>query len=188
MTEIYRDFVAYQGFKVLESLFPASCEVYKVEREGKMYIVKVGDQWGWDIHSAYKQVVREHEILERAKSLVGVPQVHSFRIYPGKQEMALLVKEYIEGKNLKEVGTFFQSQKDDLISIINHFHDQGMADLDIHSSGCNVLITPEGKPRLFDFGTVCFNSEVKAAKFAEMKATDLEGVEFLYNSFKATEY
>ena len=183
MTEIYPDFVVYLGYKVLGSLFPASCEVYKVEKEGKIFIAKVGDQWRWDDTTAYNHVVREHQILERAKDIEGLPQVHNFRIYPGRQELALLIKEYLEGRTLKDIQSLSQTQKDDLISQISFFHNQGMADLDIHSSGCNVLITPEGRPRLFDLGSVCLESEVAKEDFAAMKARDLRGAEFLYNSF-----
>ncbi|MDP3698913.1 MAG: hypothetical protein Q8R47_04960 [Nanoarchaeota archaeon] len=188
MTEIYQDFIKYLGYNVLESLFPASCEVYKVEREGMVFIAKVGDQWRWDDNTAYKHVVREHEVLERAKEMEGIPQTHFFRVYQGRQELALLVKEYIGGKTLKErQNSFSETQKDDLLSQIRIFHNQGMADLDIHSSGCNVLITPEGKPRLFDLGSVRFESEVAREEFADLKARDLRGAEFLYNSFNKTD-
>ena len=188
MTDNYRDFIRFLGYAVLERLSPASCEVYKVEREGKLLVAKVGDQWYNGF--TYKHVVREHEVLERARAIEGVPQEHFFRTYRGAQDMALLIKEYLEGRTLEMQNTFSETQKDDLISRIRVFHNQGMADLDIHSSGRNVLITPEGKPRLIDLGSVQLESELPKESFSNLKAVDLRGAEYLYTSFNKadTEY
>ncbi len=175
MADLYRDFITHLGYNVLEALPRGFCEVYKVQREGRVLIAKVGDQWYGG--KSYEHVVREHQVLERVGT-IEAPQEIFFRTYPGSQPLALLVKDYIAGKTLREMPIVLSPvQKENLELQIKAFHNLGMACLDI--TDLNVVITPEGKPRLFDFGFVYFQSETQKDFFSVLKILDYSNLEEL---------
>lgn len=182
MEYVYVDFLGFLGYKVIEQLIPSSCAVFKVEHEGKTLVAKLGDQWY--SHLTYRHVVREHEVLERAKDIGDLPKEVFFRDYTGKQPMALLVKEYIEGNTLEKVPRALSpAQRNILESQIAAFHDRGMAFFDFNSSASNILVTPEGKPCLFDFGSIYFQSE-EPENFSFIKNRDFENLQALLNKFQ----
>ncbi len=177
MEYIYVDFLRYLGYNVLEQLTPSSCAVFKIEQEGKVMIAKIGDQMYSGL--AYKHVFREHEILESATGITGVPQGISFRTYQGNQPLALLIKEYIEGEPLSR-NLDSATQKDSIKALISSFHTKGMASLDLERPS-NIIISPQGQPYLIDLGSIFFSSELSADRFEAHKNDDLNSLEALFS-------
>jgi len=90
---------------------------------------------------------REFEAYRRMDGLAGVPQCH------GMLDGRYLVIEFIDGTPYREA-----SWKDrdawfgELLAVLRSFHERGVCHGDLKSK-TNILVTPDEKPCVIDFGT-----------------------------------
>lgn len=137
--------------------------VYLVERvkDDKKFVVKelfFTPQAGLDPSSAKEIFFREAEFMAKFDH-EGVPGMYGVFIHDGKDYIAM---DYIEGKTLEEIINTSEGpiNEDDAIkwtveiaSILDYLHNsfhQPVVYRDLKPS--NIIITPEGKPKLVDFG------------------------------------
>lgn len=178
MEYTYVDFLAYQGYKALEQ-FPSSCATFKVERDGTLFVAKIGDQMynGFP----YRHVLREHEVLKKAADIEGIPKEILFRHYEKGQPMVLLIREYLDGKMLYDLPRT-ELQKSSLEAQVEALHSRGVAGFDIRD--INVLVKPGGKAGLIDFGSGYFQSEKTDEVFPKLKIADRDALQLLFKQYQ----
>ncbi|MEQ8170310.1 MAG: protein kinase [Candidatus Eremiobacterota bacterium] len=137
--------------------------VYLVERvkDDKKFVVKelfFTPQAGLDPSAAKEIFFREAEFMAKFDH-EGVPGMYGVFSHDGKDYIAM---DYIEGKTLEEIINTSEGplNEDDAIkwtveiaSILDYLHNsfhQPVVYRDLKPS--NIIITPEGKPKLVDFG------------------------------------
>ncbi len=137
--------------------------VYLVERvkDDKKFVVKelfFTPQAGLDPSTAKEIFFREAEFIAKFDH-EGLPKMYGVFSHGGKD---YLVMDYIEGKTLEEIINTSEGpiKEDDAIkwtvelaSILDYLHNsfhQPVVYRDLKPS--NIIITPEGKPKLVDFG------------------------------------
>jgi predicted ATPase/signal transduction histidine kinase len=97
---------------------------------------------------------REHGILQRLRTVGGVPRVHACELI---QERPVLLLEEVEGEPLsKRVGqrlevTCFLGLAISLATTLGEIHRRGVIHKDLKPS--NLILTPEGEGRIIDFGS-----------------------------------
>lgn len=119
--------------------------------------VELHPQEGFDIVALREEMISEARSLAKLDQLDGVVEVKD---YFRDNNTIYIVMEYIEGVNLKDYlaqnggrlqVTMAKRMMRPVIESLMHVHDAGMIHRDI--SPDNIMITPEGKMKLIDFGT-----------------------------------
>ncbi|MHC4607484.1 MAG: RIO2 family protein [Planctomycetota bacterium] len=90
---------------------------------------------------------REFDVLRRLEGVPGVPRAYAML------DGAALVTEYVEGRTMSKyhAGDLPASVFDDLGRIMRSMHERDVVHLDLRQKK-NILITPELKPYLIDYG------------------------------------
>jgi len=153
------------GYDVIRHLGEGTMgTVYLVKRksDGKELVLKkliITSTSGLNETSAREIFQRESELLKRF-SHHGLPEIYDTFIEDGQD---YLVMEYIKGETLEDIINknqgFFPVDKAikvamEIAEILDYLHNSFEAPIvykDLKPS--NIIITPEGKPRLVDFGT-----------------------------------
>lgn len=118
-------------------------------------------------------VAREAEVYERLAGIPGIPAFHG--LIDGKY----LVLEYVPGASLRQKqheladrDAFFAA----LLQTLEKMHAAGIAHGDLKRKD-NVLVDPDERPYLIDFGTACIRFEhggrLNARWFEAVKQMDL---------------
>ncbi|MDP3987353.1 MAG: hypothetical protein Q8P81_03970 [Nanoarchaeota archaeon] len=122
--------------------------VLKVRKSGEeSAVLKIGES-GYPDH-----ISREIRVLEEMKSSGYVPVLYDEGTCQGHR---YLVKEFVEGETMDgRYHLMTLEMKSELAETVREFHSQGIYDLDL--SPQNVILTPDRRLRLFDFGLCLFS-------------------------------
>jgi len=94
-----------------------------------------------------RTLLREYQAYQRMAGLAGIPECH------GMIDGHYLVMEYIEATPYREaVFTDRERWFDAFLAVLRSFHQRGVSHGDLKSKS-NVLVTPDEKPCVIDFGT-----------------------------------
>lgn len=178
------------GYRVVKPLLPSTCFVYLVWEENTLLTVKIGtkidertafDDW------TYEHIQREAAVLGRVKGINGIAHKKSVRVLEKEvstSPVVVLVKEYIEGKTLRnnydckgQPIPLSSRSKQKLCDLVGEIHDAGIAELDIYAR--NIVIDPAGSPFLIDLGTGKFKEETPEKSFQSLVSADLTCLEWL---------
>ena len=165
--------LADAGYDVIRHLGEGTMgSVYLVKRksDGKELVLKkliITSTSGLDETSAREIFRRESELLKRF-SHPGLPEIYDTFIQNGQD---YLVMEYIKGETLEDIinkhdGPFTSDKAlkwvIEIAEILDYLHNSFEAPViykDLKPS--NIIITPDGSPRLVDFGTSRYYSPDK---------------------------
>ncbi|PIN81739.1 hypothetical protein COV11_01330 [Candidatus Woesearchaeota archaeon CG10_big_fil_rev_8_21_14_0_10_30_7] len=171
-----------------------SCIVYKVLSDKNFRIMKLGykdKNDGWD----YQHVNRENEVLNCITGVNNISQKiktyssdnkRSFlsKLFnPSSQDIVYiaLLKEYIEGTELKENRISSTRQQIALIEAVKAVHEAGYARLDITPR--NIIITANCDPYIIDLGHAQTKKELQkntAYNFQKRTYQDFYDLEELF--------
>ena len=126
----------------------ANAQVYRVERDGRSWVVKDFAQRSLLVRQTIGRALlgRELRALQRLHGIDGVPQ-HVFRV-----DANAIAAEFIPGTTLGQVPSeqldtaFFAA----LERLLQAVHARGIVHLDTRGTG-NMLRRPDGNPALIDF-------------------------------------
>lgn len=116
---------------------------------------------------------REYAAYRRLTGIDGVPRCFGLR------EDGSLLLEFVEGEPFRESAHALQDREtffSELLRIILAVHEAGVSHADLKRRG-NILISPEGRPYLIDFGSAMMSREdggiVNRALFRQTCRMDL---------------
>jgi serine/threonine protein kinase len=123
-----------------------------------------------ELHIAHLENWKFLELFEREASMLakldhpGIPRVYDFFQRDGEAHSLYIVQELIEGVSLQqrmETGPMLGQQEiRDLalgvLEVLQYLHGRAPPVLHRDIKPSNVLLRPEGRPALIDFGGVCF--------------------------------
>ena len=98
---------------------------------------------------------RENDAYRRLAGIDGIPRCLGLR------EDGSLLLEFVEGEAFRESAHALRDREaffSELLRIILCIHEAGVAHADLKRRG-NILISPEGKPYLIDFGSAMMRRE-----------------------------
>lgn len=112
----------------------------------KKVIIKSAAGWGIAVWINRWMLRREYKTYRRLDGLVGIPRCFGFF------QNRYLVLEHVEGQTMRDANiadreTFLA----EMLDIIKALHSRGVAHGDLKRKD-NILITPDSKPYLIDFG------------------------------------
>lgn len=126
--------------------------VLKVEDREREMVLKISEV---TYQPKVSHIDREREVLERTIELRHTPLL--LRVYSESGYVSIL-KEFIKGETVegkcREIDT---KMKSELRETVMELHKWGIASFDI--SPVNVILTLDGRLRLFDFGTCRFEED-----------------------------
>jgi len=119
--------------------------------EGLHLVVKAAMGRGLIRKVRERTLLREYQAYQRMDGLAGVPQCHG--IIDGRY----LVIEYIHAKPYREAAwTDRELWFEEFLAVLRSFHQRGVSHGDLKSKS-NILVTPDEKPCVIDFGTAFLN-------------------------------
>lgn len=177
------------GFQIVDFLSALSCYVYKVLGEDNNHQIAkmaVRDSWGVAHVSKENQVL---EILSGENSLEGIPKKTMFEICDksygasrfSETRIAVLVKEYIDGKLMSDGDGINKQEQKALRRLIEQIHQIGMVNLDIKSN--NIVISNQGQPYIIDLGTVNFRNQISKCELDFNQRQDYDSLEQLFTVY-----
>ncbi|MEK6939928.1 MAG: hypothetical protein AABX31_04320 [Nanoarchaeota archaeon] len=175
----YQDFfqlyITKLGYEIVEPLFGGSASVYKVQKGSEVSVAKAGvKKESALLDEIYRDLVRERLVLEKTAKIPGIVRQQAYhRTKFNHFDVAVLVRDYIEGKMLGEDQGLNQRQCEILGRTVKAVHSIGVASLDIKSA--NIVVDGEGFPYLIDLGTALFAGKNKYLKGVD---EDLEKLNF----------
>lgn len=160
LLEPLRPLEKYTSTEIFEVTDGESLKVMKILKENRPYLIDFFER------EALTLQLMKHPGIPK----VGIDDYFTVNIPQAEQEIYCLVMEKIEGKNLeqwvKEYGKISQSQAlsflKELILILKALHKNHFFHRDIKPS--NIILKPDGKLVLIDFGSVRAIQETYLAK------------------------
>lgn len=148
-------------------LFPSSVLVYKVEKSGKPFVLKVAETGGdWEIN----HLEAEREILEIVKDVPGITHLvqryEDVRTYRNP-----ILKSYFEGTPLR-YHVISQQIRKKLRETVDALHSLGIARLDLDRPS-NIVVSSNGEEVcIIDLGHGILSSNVEPSVFDKFKTLD----------------
>lgn len=172
----------------LQYYFLTDSEVYRIERNGSMFVLKIAvvpriKSLRWMDDVAWNHLEREREALRRAQSEYISHLVFDYGTYAKSlfSEYSAILKEYVEGEHIwednKVSDTTTQKQ---LEETIRDLHKQGLANFDLDIKG-NLILNPDNIGYLVDFGLVSFKNEISDREFNEIISKDLRDLQRFFS-------
>lgn len=105
-----------------------------------------------------ERMEKEIELYKKYSEHSGIPKIIDLSEHEGR---SVLIEEYIEGQTLKELMEGKEYHQDsekikqlltDVIGVLKALWEDGLVHRDLKPD--NIIITPEGKPVIIDFGIV----------------------------------
>jgi len=130
--------------------------------------------WGNRFWDPRKHLAREHEILERFKSLPGIPHLIDF--YDESDGLAL-IKDYIPGRIMRFGQKVTNTQSQCVIEeAVKELHDSGFASFELVPGN---IVLSSGVPFLIDLGSAVSlgDWEVSVDDFCRFADNDLRALE-----------
>ena len=182
--KIYQDCIKQLGYEILFPLWLGNRTLYAVKIDEKIRVAKLGSP---RFPKSAKQVRTESKTLAAAEGIQGVVQNISYhKLFQDQVKVDVLIREYVEGANLREEGVLNKEQHSRLKGTIRALHQRGITHLDLHDE--NVLISREGIPYLFDFGVAKFKRELCLRDYQIYEREDQLDLQNLFNDYKAPKY
>jgi len=125
--------------EIVNSLDSARPNILQVRVDGRHAVLKMG---------IADSLCKELSVLERTVDSKHTPVL--FDSFKTDGHIGIL-REFIEGKCLEFGERLNPEQYSSLRESVRYLHAEGIYGLDIYPG--NILMTPEGRPRLFDFNT-----------------------------------
>ena len=156
------------SLEYINILGPSSELVYKIKKDGLIYVLKFSRAWA-------KEIINENEpeILELAKDTKGI--THLVRRYKDfKNYKNILLKEYYEGFRVKKIKD--RKIQDKLKNTVNNLHFLGIARLDLEDY--NIVLSLDKKDVcIVDVGHGILKRQVSLSKFEKLKRMDFRDLE-----------
>ncbi len=142
--------------------------VYKVEKEGSLYVLKVGEGW------QRSHLIHERKVLSVAREIDGI--THLIKTYWIKKSLfrrdIALLKEYFDGSTLGELRLNDRIENSKLQKklegIVRELHSIGIADLDLHN-GNIVVSSDQQEIKIIELGLCRYSRIFGGAKFERYK-------------------
>jgi serine/threonine protein kinase len=162
-------------------LEPSSTDVYKVELDGGVYVLKTNslDCYGW--RWGIRHLTQEADVLQVASEVEGI--THLVRKYErvGRRKISLL-KEFYEGKTLRDFKAPIKDTKlqRKLEGIVRDLHSIGVAQLDLDNHS-NIVVSPDASDvRIVDLGCGVFSRDIDHVQFQGFIDVDMKELELLF--------
>lgn len=150
--QIYQDCIKQLGYEILSPLQLNNRSLYTIKKDEKIQVAKIGSP---QFPISADQVQTESKALAAAQGILGVVQkISNHKISQDQVKVYVLIREYVEGANLKEKGVLNKEQQSRLEETVRALHQRGITNLDLYPE--NVIISVEGISYLFDLGVAKF--------------------------------
>jgi serine/threonine protein kinase len=178
----------------LIKIFPASTLVCKVKKENSYYILKVADyqktfseitnkeNTKWSFNWKINHLKKEKEILKRVSQIKGITHLVKEYIDFNGIYMTPILKEYYEGKTLRELGGKIQDSvlQKNLERTVRSLLQMGIANLDIRRENV-VLNSTEKEGCIIEIGGAKIEEEIGYCRFKKLKGEDIQRLdEFIF--------
>lgn len=115
--------------------------------EGQHLVVKTAMGRGLVRHVRERTLLREFQAYQRMAGLAGVPVCH------GMIDGRHLVLEFVDAKPYRDAAWKDRERWfEEFLEVLRSFHQRGVSHGDLKSKS-NILVTPDEKPCVIDFGT-----------------------------------
>ena len=150
------------------------CNVYEVEKNGEIYILK------FRFYDPRDFLGTEAKALKLAYNLTGI--THLVEEYHQKGELQAILKEYAKGRTLREGEHLNENLQKQLSNTVYNFHQKGISGLDILKSENIIVSDDESNIFLFDFDRCIFREE--EFDFENLREKDLFNLEYICPNHK----
>lgn len=178
---IYQGCIEQLGYEIVSPLQLKNRSLYTVKKDERIRVAKIGSP---QFPRSVDQVRTESKALAAAQGIPGVVQKISYhQLFQDQVKAYVLIREYVEGADLKEKGTLNKEQKSRLEETVRVLHQRGITDLDLYPE--NVVISLEGIPYLFDLGVAKFKRELCLRDYRIYKREDKLDLQNLFRDYGA---